>query len=829
MRNHILPVIIIITIILCGYNALIFGGHCYLYQDPDEISYYSYKNTTGNGWWPDRGFGISAFFGDPGKWHPWSPFVLWEKMFSSRGLAYGSSIVILDVLAAVSLYFFMIRIIPGLGNIPACMLSVMIVFGSGQAPSSFNRIWISLATATPLLLMLLYNYYKRPRILHLFLAALLFFFTIFFGNIWALTSLMSLGLTFSAVYLLYFKERFWKFLSKFISIYAAGGLGALFLGCWIFYSILVDYGAAGGYMREKMSVFPHAINLVPDIKNVAMYIGSIFQIEWLPVNLRMIGAWPHGFLQGFNISAVFPLVFIFFLFRRSANFWEHAFKVLLVIFYIFQAVILMPTAGKIYNYLCWSSKTFITIYGFENIAPLQILLIGMFIYELKRRGSGIGSDRARMAQRLIAAPLFLLYSGIAIFCLFALLAPAVLPNAAIEMIGRFSAGRIGASLKEVISYVVSNNISLAQQAMGWHSFVFFSLTAFLVSLFFRDGWLKTCAKRPLSLVTGTLAISGILLSWTIYPLSKDTDIWQKVAHLMPDFKPTDRFYFVNDTEGYGKEDPLERLSEHKRRVSAVGGLREHLAYKVGIHRPPGLHLSGYKHFTQKNVGDFIYHIFNGDGVERLTSLRDLTTGGPVFSSDLLDMGAVSYYYSTRKILNLPKNLSPYAETDYIYIYRNLSAWPYFYLADRLEIQNAKHLKDVRRGTAYLTEEDFFAMPEGTGRSSIELKEFSHGRMVFDYRGDKENLLVVADAWHPFWKARAGERALTVIKANEIFKAVRLPKGEYTLDLFFDTSPFFTGIYVSAITWMLFLPGLVLAAGYRRRILTGHLKTDRRYE
>jgi len=160
-------------------------------------------------------------------------------------------------------------------------------------------------------------------------------------------------------------------------------------------------------------------------------------------------------------------------------------------------------------------------------------------------------------------------------------------------------------------------------------------------------------------------------------------------------------------------------------------------------------------------------------------------------------------------------LSLHAKTKLVTIYKNLNAWPYFYLAEKLEIrEEGKPLKNVQRGTAYLSENDFFDLYENTGNSSVQLKEFSYGRMVFDFQSDKGEFFVVADAWHPFWKATSGDKDLSVVKANEIFKGVKLPPGDYTFTLFFDTSPYFPGIYVSILAWILFLTALFLVLKYR---------------
>ncbi|MBT6051451.1 MAG: hypothetical protein HOG49_32015, partial [Candidatus Scalindua sp.] len=279
-------------------------------------------------------------------------------------------------------------------------------------------------------------------------------------------------------------------------------------------------------------------------------------------------------------------------------------------------------------------------------------------------------------------------------------------------------------------------------------------------------------------------------------------IWEEVAQILPEFKSTDRFYFVND------DMPIRTLDAYNQRLDKAGGVQEYYSRPYGYEESPGLMLHGHTSFHPDHVAEFIYHAFNGDGNKRLIHLRHLTHG-PLHSSELLDMGAVNYYYSEREIQNAPEHLSLYFKSKWLYIYKNLNAWPYYYLAEQLGIKkDGKHLENVKRGTAYLAKDDFFPLHENVGNSSIELKEFSYGKMVFDFSGSQEEFLVVADAWHPFWKAYVGNENLPIVKTNEIFKGVRLPKGEYTLTMEFDTSPYLPGVYVTTISWILFLSAMV---------------------
>ena len=302
-----------------------------------------------------------------------------------------------------------------------------------------------------------------------------------------------------------------------------------------------------------------------------------------------------------------------------------------------------------------------------------------------------------------------------------------------------------------------------------------------------------------------LLIAAITMSWTVAPLNTKPLIWEEVASELPDFKPTDRLYFVNHDRG-----PVRTIEGFKTRTEIVEGPRTYLNTRYGYEESPGLKLHGNKSFTQKNVSEFVYHIFNGDGVARLAQMREITQG-PLFFSDLLDMGAVSHYYTRLELQNVPDNLSLIYKSKWLYIYKNLNAWPYFYLAKRLDVkEQGKHLKNVKRGTAYLAEEDLFKLPEDAGGSNIQLKEFSFGKMIFDFHGDNEEFLVIADAWHPFWGASVGNEKLPVVKANDIFKGIRLPPGEYTLTLLFDTSPYMVGVYISVVSWVIFICGVLWA-------------------
>jgi len=323
-------------------------------------------------------------------------------------------------------------------------------------------------------------------------------------------------------------------------------------------------------------------------------------------------------------------------------------------------------------------------------------------------------------------------------------------------------------------------------------------------LFFKREWLVIFIKKPV-FIASLLMINAIFMAWTVYPLNTKPLVWEAAQSEMPEFNPYGRFYYAGSGDDYKFP---RTLKSYREKVTRFGGGVEYIKANYGIYGyevSPVLNLHGHRSFAPKDETDYILRAFNYDGIERLENVRSLAKG-PLVSSELLDMGAVSYYYTRQELLDVPEYLKLYFKaSNGLSIYKNLNAWPYFYLAEQFGFKiEGKHLENVKPGTAYLAKEDFFPLHENAGNSSIELKEFSYGKMVFDFSGNNEEFLVIADAWHPFWKAYVGEKNLLIVKANEIFKGVRLPKGEYALTLEFDTSPYLPGVYVTIIFWILFL-------------------------
>ena len=792
-KEDIVPIFLIVGTILLGYHGIFSGADFFLHQDVDILSKTTYVSSMG-GWMADRGFGISFFYNDTSS-HPWAMLALWEKVVPYPKLAFTTSVVLLCCLAGIALYFFLRSVSPKMGRW-VWLLSPLIVFTPHQSGIHFLRI-ISGLVCIPLLLIVLYSYYNRPKLQHFFYFALIVWFVLLFGTFAAFYTLLSVGFFFTATIYFYFREPLKKFVPRFSLLFILGTGVATLLSFWIYYGIFLEMSLVD-YAREKVITIPQELLLMPNINRIVTLLIGFLQIEWLSHEFVIPGRLSILYTSS-NIVVLFPLLFVFFLFRRAGSFWEFSLKVLVVVFWMHIILISFPPYNYFYNLAQYKSMKLINVFDLTGAFIAQIGLIAIFLSEIKKEDLRVRQLWGYVLQKGIALLLFMFYVGLAVFCVFSFFIPSLLPTVMRLGVEIFCPNMIGTFSRDFLATYASGLMYVIQSSMHWYSLIFFSLSAVLVLLFIRYKWVVIFANRP-KLIAVILLISAITMTWNVFPLNKRKLVWEEAVPELPKFDPTDRLYYVSHSKT-----PLITLEEYSQRLENTGVREEYYRRRYGYEESPALKLHGHKSFTQKDVAEYIYHIFNGDGVKRLTHLRDVTEG-PLISSELLDMGAVNYYYTRRELLDVPEYLELYFKTSNgLSIYKNLNAWPYYYLANRLEIKSKRdHLKNVKFGTAYLEKEDFFYLPEKTDSAELKLKEFSYGKMVFDFSGNNDEFLVVADAWHPFWKAYAGERNLPIVKTNEIFKGVRLPKGEYTLTMEFDTSPYLPGVYVSIVFWILFL-------------------------
>jgi hypothetical protein len=351
----------------------------------------------------------------------------------------------------------------------------------------------------------------------------------------------------------------------------------------------------------------------------------------------------------------------------------------------------------------------------------------------------------------------------------------------------------GISKDLILTLFQYNLVQLRELISPW-MFLFFVTSIFISSVFLRNRWLQAWACWPKWLTVALLLVNAFALSWTVYPLNNRPMAWKQIGPGVH-FEPTDRFYFTQDLSW---DKSIEGFRQ--RWLLADGTLRRS---QIGLLQPPGLNVSGFKSFATKNEQDYVKEAMAQSGLDKEKYKRLYYGQLPIFS-DLFDLAAVKYYYSDRPIQGLPSYIVPYVHGAELFVYKNTKAFPYYYLAQQIkEINFEEEIRFPEKGTAYLMEKEDLPLHIG-GKGQVFLESFGFGRLSFKFESPEQEFLVVADSWHPFWRAQTTYgQELKIIKTNKIFKGILLPAGRYQVDLFFDTKPYYPGLYISLIAWIIF--------------------------
>jgi hypothetical protein len=72
-----------------------------------------------------------------------------------------------------------------------------------------------------------------------------------------------------------------------------------------------------------------------------------------------------------------------------------------------------------------------------------------------------------------------------------------------------------------------------------------------------------------------------------------------------------------------------------------------------------------------------------------------------------------------------------------------------------------------------------------GTGEVRLVRYANTEVVIDVEATRGGYVVLNDVWHPWWIARIGADEVPVLRANVLFRAVRVPAGRHTVRLTFE--------------------------------------------
>ena len=100
------------------------------------------------------------------------------------------------------------------------------------------------------------------------------------------------------------------------------------------------------------------------------------------------------------------------------------------------------------------------------------------------------------------------------------------------------------------------------------------------------------------------------------------------------------------------------------------------------------------------------------------------------------------------------------------------------------------------------------------QGSVEEVDSAHDRIELKVVSAVPTILVVADYYHPDWKAKLVdqfegiEQPLPTHRVNRVLRGVPIPAGRHHIVLYYDPPNYFTYAWISCLVWGLVLWSLV---------------------
>ncbi len=105
-----------------------------------------------------------------------------------------------------------------------------------------------------------------------------------------------------------------------------------------------------------------------------------------------------------------------------------------------------------------------------------------------------------------------------------------------------------------------------------------------------------------------------------------------------------------------------------------------------------------------------------------------------------------------------------------------------------------------------------------GSETVEFLTYGAERATLAVTAPAESMLVLAEAWHPGWRATVNGEPTAIHRANLMFRALRLPAGENLVSFEFAPQNWFAALYIGIGLWfitLLMLFALSRPERYRR--------------
>ncbi len=795
-------------IIILSFSPIFFGFNFFAEEDVLTIFNHTNGNVIGNGWRPERGLGTSYFFGDPGAFHAWSILTILNKIFNLNNFNfYNLSIIILIFLGTISTANFLKNIHSDNVSILIILLSLLIFLNPMRYELIFQRHWIASTFSLPILIYYTKIYLEEKNKICYFFVTLSLSFSIYLGSIATLQNILLTGFIFLIVHCFYRKDFITNF-KRFINLYFTSLIITFLIGLWVWYPIFIEYFSVG-YERSYTEYFDSKDFIFNfNFYNIGKFVFSLFNSGIFSSNISLPDKGLLPLNSWFNVNPLFPLIFIFYLFNSPKNYWEYVSRNIVIIYFFHYFLISFLGGYKnipIYFFKLYSwHKFFLDLYFF------QIILISFFVLRMKEFFNN-KQIFFLINKSFFGFMILSLYIFLSIFSFFSLTNNFEIINFLTDnffnLLDNFNI--LKKSLIVDYSDILKEILYILSEKVNYLLFLFYLSTIILLILLFS----KKSFIRFKNLFIVFLILNSFLLSYGVYPLVEKNLIWSKktVRENIGSLKRS-AYIDLSIDEIYKNESLERKLDVWKNNSSDFK--------QIGYLNPPGLSFSSILSHWNKDASKFLSYHLNKTGFQ---DLREISDGNNLLlmNKELINFLNIKYLYFRNKPNEnfIDKKYILLHEQPGLYLYENPNSLPYYYFGNEIKINLNSNIKNLNKGGFVIQDKKIFnnlknMKFDDEDNKEINLVEWKNGSLIFDYKAQKDNVLIIHDLWHPNWKVKKIQtvegsndklnKEISIFKANYIFKGLLLPKGNYRFELFYDTKKYYLGIYMSIISIIIFI-------------------------
>lgn len=100
-------------------------------------------------------------------------------------------------------------------------------------------------------------------------------------------------------------------------------------------------------------------------------------------------------------------------------------------------------------------------------------------------------------------------------------------------------------------------------------------------------------------------------------------------------------------------------------------------------------------------------------------------------------------------------------------------------------------------------------PQADPAGSVKILQYQPDTVTLDAEMSRAGYVVLLDRYSPDWRVFVDRRAAPVLRANLMFRAVRVAAGKHLIRFEYQQSGLLRGALITAVTWLLLITGFVL--------------------